>query len=195
MSGRALHLSITAILVLVVGAGCDATAPEGPTLALTASAVRADRRSYDGAPPVIPHPPLNIACVQCHTDTGKEAPPLGFAPANPHATTAGLSSTSHCRQCHVFRSRDEVFVDTDFVGRRQQITKADRLYPGAPSVIPHPVFMRENCNACHSGPVARPEIRCSHPLRSNCRQCHVPVVDRLGEPELASALGEESIPE
>ena len=35
----------------------------------------ASRRLYDGAPPVIPHAPLNIKCVACHTDTGKEAPP------------------------------------------------------------------------------------------------------------------------
>jgi hypothetical protein len=34
--------------------------------------------------------------------------------------------------------------------------------------------MRENCNSCHADPASRPEIRCSHPLRANCRQCHVP---------------------
>ena len=37
--------------------------------------------------------------------------------------------------------------------------------------------MRENCAACHDGPGAREEIRTSHPERTRCRQCHVPVTD------------------
>ena len=184
MNGR---LTIVVLLIVTGAAGCDATAPQQSTIAVTASTVRAERRLYDGAPPVIPHPPLNITCVECHTNTGKEAPPLGFAPANPHATTSGLSRTSNCRQCHVFGSQTDVFEATEFVGLRQQFAKADRLYPGAPPVIPHAVFMRENCNACHSGPVARPEIRCSHPLRSNCNQCHVAVVETATDAGLASA--------
>jgi cytochrome c-type protein NapB len=91
--------------------------------------------------------------------------------------TEGLSSTSNCVQCHVFRKQEELFAASDFRGLAQHFTKADRHYPGAPPVIPHRVFMRENCTSCHSGPVARPEIRCSHPLRANCRQCHVPVLE------------------
>lgn len=177
MNGWAAYRRLAIALALAC-AGCEAGST-GPALAPTASLVRADRRLYDGAPPVIPHPPLNIDCVACHTDAGKEAPPLGFAPANPHARTAGLSETSNCRQCHVFRRGEETFVETDFQGLRQQFAKADRLYPGAPPVIPHRVFMRENCTSCHSGPVARPEIRCSHPLRANCRQCHVPATSPL----------------
>ncbi len=35
--------------------------------------------------------------------------------------------------------------------------------------------MRENCRACHTGPVAGDEIRCSHPECILCAQCHVPV--------------------
>jgi cytochrome c-type protein NapB len=154
--------------------GCNAPTNE-VQIKPTPTLVRAERRLYDGAPPVIPHVPLNIKCTACHTDTGKEAPPLGFAPANPHARTEGLSSTSNCVQCHVFRKEEELFAESDFRGLAQHFTKADRLYAGAPPVIPHRVFMRENCTSCHSGPVARPEIRCSHPQRANCRQCHVPV--------------------
>lgn len=188
-----LHWAFTIVaapLVLAGAAGCEQTAPE--TAALTASTVRAQRRLYDGAPPVIPHPPLNIACTQCHTDVGKEAPPLGFAPANPHAGTAGLSGLSNCQQCHVFRRGEEVFVDSDFAGLAQAFARADRLYPGAPPVIPHPVFMRENCNSCHSGPTARPEIRCAHAQRTNCRQCHVPVRETHSLPTLAQSPSGES---
>ena len=45
---------------------------------------------------------------------------------------------------------------------------------GSPPVIPHKLFMRENCLSCHAGPSAPKEIRMSHPERVNCRQCHVP---------------------
>jgi hypothetical protein len=161
------------LMTFAGGAGCDSASTDNPpAAALTSSAVRAERRLYDGAPPVIPHAPLNIKCVACHTDTGKDAPPLGLAPANPHAQTAGLSATSHCQQCHVFRKTEQAFAESDFCGLPQQFAKAERLYPGAPPVIPHRVFMRENCTSCHAGPVARQEIRCSHPTRANCRQCH-----------------------
>jgi predicted CxxxxCH...CXXCH cytochrome family protein len=88
--------------------------------------VRPARRLYDGAPPVIPHAALNIKCIACHTDTGKEAPPLGFAPANPHAWTEGFSATSSCNQCHVFRRQEDVFAESDFEGLAQRFEKADR---------------------------------------------------------------------
>jgi cytochrome c-type protein NapB len=165
-------------------AGCGRPASEAGDLHLTPSAVRAGRRLYDGAPPVIPHPPLQIKCTACHTDTGKEAPPLGFAPANPHARTEGLAGTSYCQQCHVFRRSEAAFADNGFAGLRQRLVKSDRLYPGAPPVIPHRLLMRENCTACHSGPAARPEIHCTHPQRANCRQCHVPVVEPNATPDV-----------
>jgi nitrate reductase cytochrome c-type subunit len=179
-----LTLRVSIFLAAIVAGGCHRSLPSSDattntaTVTLTSSAVRADRRLYDGAPPVIPHKPLNIKCTECHTSTGKQAPPLGFAPANPHAATQGVSGTSYCQQCHVFRRDEKTFLDleNDFVGLAQQFAQADRLYPGAPPVIPHRLFMRENCTSCHSGPAARPEIVCKHTERTNCRQCHVPVV-------------------
>lgn len=187
MRARPARAAVVALIVLAGGTGCEFTASGPATATLTASSVRAARRAYDGAPPVIPHPPLNIRCAHCHTDTGQESPPLGFAPANPHASTAGMSTTAHCQQCHVFRRQDELFVESNFVGLTQRFAKADRLYPGAPPVIPHRVFMRENCNSCHSGPAARPEIRCSHPQRANCRQCHAAIADTSAQPSLTTA--------
>ena len=174
-----MRRGLPVLMLLLCLGGCDLSKRrQNPQLTLTSSKVRADRRLYDGAPPVIPHKPLNISCIECHTVTGKEAPPLGFAPANPHAWTSGISGTRYCQQCHVFRQQDELFDESDFVGVTQHFAKADRLYPGAPPVIPHRVFMRENCAACHSGPVARPEIRCAHMERHHCRQCHIPVLSR-----------------
>lgn len=183
---RAFGRSVALIVLFVISfVGCHRLAPNEtasdlPALTKTSSAVRAERRLYDGAPPVIPHPPLNITCIECHTDTGKPSPPLGFAPANPHAGTKGVGGLSNCQQCHVFIREHSNFQDggNGFVGLPERFTLADRLYAGAPPVIPHRIFMRENCTSCHGGPAARPEILCEHADRANCRQCHVPVVHR-----------------
>jgi cytochrome c-type protein NapB len=170
------------------------SAGESPPATLTSSAVRAERRLYDGAPPIIPHPPLNITCTQCHTDTGMQTLPLGFAPANPHVITKGLGGLSNCQQCHAFRSEETALLNepNDFVGLQQTFRKADRSYAGAPPVIPHREFMRENCTSCHSGPAARLEIRCTHADRANCRQCHVPTVE--SDAEAADNLTAISLP-
>jgi cytochrome c-type protein NapB len=69
------------------------------------------------------------------------------------------------------------FVETTFKGYAPSSVHGDRLYPGAPPVVPHWAFMRENCLACHAGPAARPEIRCTHADRTNCRQCHVQTIE------------------
>lgn len=140
--------------------------------AKSAAADRALRRAFDGAPPVIPHAPMGANCTSCHNERGVEVPGVGFAPPSPHEATSGMSAMSRCQQCHVFRNEKAEFVTNSFAGLLQDLRKGERLYPGAPPVVPHPTFMRENCLACHSGPAAREEIRCSHPERSRCLQCH-----------------------
>ena len=142
----------------------------------TAASVRAARRAFDGAPPVIPHQPNGAACVSCHNDRGMEVPGLGFAPPSPHRHTAAPSSMSRCEQCHVYALTDQVFRGNEFVGLAQDLRRGPRLNPLAPPVIPHQILLRENCAACHDGPAAREEIRCPHPERVRCLQCHVPVV-------------------
>jgi cytochrome c-type protein NapB len=97
---------------------------------------------------------------------------MGYAPANPHLDTGRVGGTTHCRQCHVHATKSGEFVASQFRGIPQIIRRGERLYPGAPPVVPHPVAMRENCFACHAGAAARPEIRTSHPERLNCIQCH-----------------------
>ncbi len=142
----------------------------------SAASVRAARRAYDGAPPVIPHAPFNMVCIACHTDQGVHVPDVGFSPAMPHEQTPGMSRASNCRQCHVFRETEAVFVASGFVGTPQDLRRGDRMYPHAPPVIPHRAFMREDCAACHAGRGAREEVRCTHPERLRCAQCHVPAV-------------------
>ena len=161
---------VAGILVVAVITGLSGAADDGPASHET----RSQRRLYTGAQPIIPHEPLSGKCVTCHTTEGTHRPPLGFAPANPHTKTVGLSADSRCRQCHVHRNTTEVFVENEF--RRGALTRTGgtRAHAKAPPTIPHGLFMRTDCNACHSGPAARPEIRCSHPERSRCVQCHVP---------------------
>jgi nitrate reductase (cytochrome), electron transfer subunit len=54
-----------------------------------------------------------------------------------------------------------------------------RAYDGAPPVVPHPVAQQSAaaCLACHGpGLVVKDKVasKMSHPLHSNCTQCHVP---------------------
>ena len=161
---------VAAGLLAASGCGAEAGWTKSP------ATVRAARRAYDGAPPVIPHRNFGITCLQCHNERGIEVAGVGTAPASPHAGVAGAGAFARCRQCHVFRTVEAEFVASEFVGLPQDLRRGERMYPGAPPVIPHRVFMRENCRACHTGPAAREQVRTSHPERARCRQCHVPQV-------------------
>lgn len=142
----------------------------------TAARERAERRAYDGAPPVIPHPSFGAACTSCHTSQGIEVKGVGFAPPSPHEKTPGMGGSPRCQQCHVFQAGESLFAENTFEGLPQDLRSGERLYAGAPPIIPHALFMREHCLACHTGPAAREEVRCSHPDRLRCQQCHVPAV-------------------
>jgi len=179
--GVSSRLAAVLALCLVAIAGCDAISggPEQTrsvsvtAVSRTSSAVRAARRAYVEAPPVIPHAPQGASCVACHTPTGRETPPLGIAPANPHGADGRGFAEGDCRQCHVFATTQAKFVATSFTQRSRRPEHGTRQHPAAPPVIPHAIQLRENCQGCHAGPAARPEIRCTHPERVQCRQCHV----------------------
>jgi cytochrome c-type protein NapB len=148
--------------------------PGQPGAFKSSAALRAERRLFDGAPPIIPHPPLGAACTQCHHQRGMDVPGLGFAPPSPHEQTPGMSALSRCQQCHLHASQEADFAPNSFQGLAQDLRPGERAWPGAPPHMPHPRNMRENCLACHDGPAAREEIRCSHPERARCEQCHLP---------------------
>lgn len=180
MSSSALRLGL--LLALVLG-GCGSSetvdskgvaVPDRPGATKTAALERAERRLFDGAPPTIPHEPLGASCTSCHNEEGMAVEGLGFSPPSPHLTTAGMSALSRCEQCHVFSPEGpQPWRGNSFAGLRRDLRRGQRLHALAPPVIPHAVFMRENCQACHAGPAAREEIRTTHPERRNCQQCHV----------------------
>ena len=159
---------VSFVLLLLAACGGDGS---NASTTKTSLGDRATRRAFDGAPPVVPHGEIGANCLACHSGQGMEVAGLGFAPAMPHDQAAGRFA--NCRQCHVMKRGEGVFKETAFSGRPQAYRGGKRAFEGAPPVMPHPRFMRENCLACHDGPSAREEIRCSHPERSNCTQCHV----------------------
>lgn len=121
---------------------------------------------------MIPHEAFGAACEQCHGPAGPAVPELGYAPRSPHGKTAGMEF-NRCQQCHVFQNSEGVWRSTSFQGMSESNAPAWRAHPIAPPTIPHPVFMREDCLACHDGPAARDAIRTTHPERARCQQCHV----------------------
>jgi len=172
----------SALAFLLAGCGDRDWVPvPGTEDALKSSAeFRADRRLFDGAPPVIGHGEFGADCSACHDAQGIGVAGVGYAPASPHTDTKDEGTTQRCRQCHVFANTTGLFVKNSFVGLSQDLRFGERLYDGAPPTIPHRLQMRENCAACHTGPGARAEIITSHPERTRCQQCHVPITTRDG---------------
>lgn len=119
---------------------------------------------------MIPHELFGIDCVECHVRRSVEIEGYGYSPTMPHAEGGRFAA---CKQCHVTVNTDQIFVASIFEPLEQDMRAGHREHPGAPPVVPHKLFMRENCLACHLGPGAREAIRTSHPERERCLQCHV----------------------
>ena len=143
--------------------------PKGPASADALAQLlqgRELRRAFDGAPPIIPHPtpPLGVAaCPACH-DTGAMV-------GDKRASVMSHPLYSNCTQCHVEVTQPDSkeFWQNTFAALRP--ATAEAAFPGAPPAVPHPVWMRDNCQSCHgsTGPSA---LRTTHPERQNCLQCH-----------------------
>lgn len=131
------------------------------------------RRQYPGSPPFIPHrvepnDETSRTCLTCHADGGWSQALKLNTPVTPHP------DQTDCRQCHVVLTDEKQL----FVGTGWQSVPPPRLgrsyLPGAPPPIPHDLQYRGDCIACHVGPGTIAAIRVEHPMRGNCRQCHVP---------------------
>lgn len=142
--------------------------PQQKTLALK---LRASNRSFNGAPPTVPHPVdqmSSLTCAACHTN--------GFQSASLNISKMSHQFLTDCNQCHVESHSQHMaataFDETTFVGMSSP-TAAPRAYDGAPPMIPHSTWMRMDCMSCH-GPTGKHGIRSTHPWRQNCQQCHAP---------------------
>ncbi len=133
------------------------------------------RRQYLGSPPFVPHKledadNVQLTCLTCHAKGGWTEEMKRHTPLTPHPEQEA------CRQCHVPRGEEKLFVGHNWLST--QAPRLGRAYlPGAPPPIPHSLQMRGDCVACHVGPGAVTAIRVDHPSRGNCRQCHVPDLD------------------
>jgi cytochrome c-type protein NapB len=130
---------------------------------------RAAHRAFDGAPPVIPHPVDDNdvrSCSACHGE--------GRIIRGRIAARMSHPLYSNCTQCHAPVGNPgfgpEFPVENAFAGLIGP-TQGPRAWTGAPPLIPHRTFMREDCMSCH-GLAGRPGMRSTHPWRGNCQQCH-----------------------
>jgi len=136
---------------------------------------RQAKRAFEGAPPAIPHPVSAggaAECLACHENGfqlgGRVARPM------PHAVLAS------CTQCHVSTQTSVTQTPPSAAAKAPSRFAAAaspshgaRAYHGAPPVIPHSTWMREECLACH-GPAGAAGLHTRHPERQSCTQCHAP---------------------
>lgn len=150
---------------------------------------RAALRAFEGAPPVVPHPILDInvqTCRACHA--------LGLRAGDKTARMVSHAYLVNCTQCHVEEPTAAADADApqnSFVGLRASGYGGTRAWAGAPPVMPHTVFMRTNCVSCH-GEHGYDGWRPDHLSRTNCMQCHVPAAEFE---QLAPTFGMPDVPD
>lgn len=162
--------------------------PEMKALAL---ADRTANRAYDGAPPLVPHPldqQSAANCLACHRD--------GIRVGDRVATKISHAHFSGCTQCHVEARHsspvsEEPFAGNSFSGMSRS-GPGLRALIGAPPVIPHTTWLREDCSSCH-GLVARAGLRTTHPWLSHCTQCHAPSSELDRIPFTTSTSGADEV--
>lgn len=154
-------------------------------------AQRARLRAFYTAPPVMPHDRAllrNHDCQYCHSDVRDFRSTDRLSTKTPHA------QLSNCMQCHVAveppLGEAAEPVDTSWAGLEEP-GAGDRAHALAPPTLPHRLFLRENCLSCHHAESPYVFMRCTHPERGNCLQCHVPGLDNefqlTREPHAADA--------
>ncbi|TPV94154.1 MAG: hypothetical protein B7733_16930 [Myxococcales bacterium FL481] len=150
----------------------------GKTGLTEALAARRERRAFDGAPPVIPHPigqQEEPSCMACHEDA--------LVLHSGHVASAvSHRDLKSCVQCHPATAplmplaADDPLRATAMFGANtfaglESPSHGRRAHAVAPPEIPHSTVMRDNCLSCHGDKGAHP-LRSSHPERQSCAQCH-----------------------
>lgn len=137
--------------------------------------LRAQLRAFEGAPPVVPHPTTDMNVQTCRACHGQ-----GLRAGDKTARMTAHAYLTNCTQCHVEAQNsflaDQPMPANSFVGYRSSGYGGTRAWAGAPPVMPHPVFMRTNCVACH-GEFGYDGWRPDHLSRTNCFQCHAPAAE------------------
>ncbi|MBK8913033.1 MAG: hypothetical protein IPM64_00285 [Phycisphaerales bacterium] len=150
---------------------------------------RAALRAFEGAPPTVPHPILDLnvqTCRACHAS--------GLTAGDKTARMVSHTFLVNCTQCHVEATpdaRDADMPGNSFVGLRASGYGGTRAWTGAPPVMPHTVFMRTNCVSCH-GEHGYDGWRPDHLSRTNCMQCHVPAAEFE---QLSPTFGVQDLPD
>lgn len=151
---------------------------------------RATLRAFEGAPPVVPHPVLDInvqTCRACHA--------AGLRAGDKISRMVSHTYLVNCTQCHVEAAAPGLAeareFPNSFQGRRASGYGGTRAWAGAPPVMPHGVFMRTNCVSCH-GEFGYDGWRPDHLSRTNCVQCHAPAAEFE---QLAPTFGVADIPD
>lgn len=131
---------------------------------------RAKLRAFEGAPPVVPHPTTDMNVQTCRACHGQ-----GLRAGDKTARMVSHATMTNCTQCHVEAESpllgDLPSPSNSFAGCRPSGYGGTRAWAGAPPVMPHAVFMRTNCIACH-GEFGYDGWRPDHLSRTNCIQCH-----------------------
>lgn len=132
---------------------------------------RSERRAFYQAPPVIPHEVMdetNETCLMCHSEVVTIGDETTIKTPHPQYF--------NCTQCHVtiasHDGQESPPVASDFIGLEEP-TEGSRATPVSPPTIPHRMFLREDCLSCHHPDHPNEALRCPHPERDNCLQCHV----------------------
>lgn len=135
--------------------------------------VRSERRAFNGAPPIVPHPvekTNDAACYACHGQ--------GMHIGHRIANRMSHGFLANCLQCHAPPAPDpfaglDARVANVFIGMPTPLA-GERAYPGAPPTIPHSTWMRSECLSCHGQTAGWAGLESTHPWRTNCVQCHAP---------------------
>lgn len=173
-SGWRVSTQLAAVRASTSPEDAERTRSQGPETPAALQS-RREKRAFEGAPPPIPHPVSAggaSECLACHENGfqlgGRVARPM------PHAELAS------CTQCHVAtRTAVTKTAPSSAAQAPNRFAAAgspshgERAYRGAPPVIPHSTWMREECLACH-GPAGAAGLHTRHPERQSCTQCHAP---------------------
>jgi len=176
LNRKKIFMILTLLWTMV---GLSFCVKENPRSSLLAK--RGEIRSYEGAPPIIPHKITASGkdyCLTCHEKGivfNKDVEIWGKkelrAKITPHP------QWQNCLQCHVIHEDIRVFKENTFTEvslAHPPKPQVDPENPSEPPKMPHQLQNRENCTICHIKKTANAEIIPAHGEQEYCEACHQP---------------------